>query len=121
MVVDLWGRFGGGLESFEVLSRPPQSRVSKEFRSSPQQSLAGPASHARGHRFESCSAHYFNASVTHATVKASKIWLLDRFSRVGRLIPLACNEIATLARGFESLERRVHALPDDFQVPALSG
>jgi hypothetical protein len=69
IAVDLWGRFGGGLESFEVPASPAQSRFPREFRSSPRQFLHDSVSHARGHRFESCSAHYFNLAKSLATTQ----------------------------------------------------
>ena len=53
-----WWRFGGGFGDCRVRDCPERSRILRRFRSSPHQSSTGIASHARGHRFESCSAHH---------------------------------------------------------------
>jgi hypothetical protein len=55
-----WWRFGGGFEGLRVLGSPTRSRISGRFPSSPLQSSTGLASHARGQRFESSSAHHSN-------------------------------------------------------------
>ena len=53
-----WWQFGGSFQKSWVHGSPARSRFIQEFRASPLQSSTGIASHARGHRFESCSAHH---------------------------------------------------------------
>jgi hypothetical protein len=53
-----WWRFGGGFEGLKVLHSPTRCRTPRRCRASPLQSTTAIASHARGQRFESSSAHH---------------------------------------------------------------